>query len=111
MYGDYELVIDLNDQGYVVVDAYGQVLEIRVKGRVEYYSDFNDYEAGKIRRIGNISFSYYSGFNDYETGKIKQIGTNRYIYYSGHESRKSPGALKSGERSFESGGIHFRFRR
>ncbi|MFI3262244.1 MAG: hypothetical protein R3Y26_04985 [Rikenellaceae bacterium] len=86
-------VVTVEGLGEVVVDTYGNVVRVVDRDnadydtsyndvRYEYYSNFNSYEAGKIKSIGNVVFTYYSNFNDYEAAKIKTIAGKSVKYYS-----------------------------
>ncbi len=94
IYGKFEVMVDLEDGGYAVVNMYGDILEIDTQAFIDYYSDFWSYEAGKVKRIGNVSFSYYSDFWSYESGKKKSIGNVGFQYYSDFWSYEA-GKVKS----------------
>lgn len=82
-YGRIAIAVEVENSGCVIFDTYGNILDvIKMNGLPEFYSDFNDYEAGKIRKIDGVRFTYYSDFYDYEAGKIKSIGNIRFTYYS-----------------------------
>lgn len=81
--------VSVEGLGEVIVNRYGDIVEIITSERLnrwgaehKYYSDFNSYEAGKIKSIGDVKFTYYSNFNSYESGKIKTIGDIKFTYYS-----------------------------
>ncbi len=81
--------VSIDGLGEVIIDSYGNVVGIvnsydYSEGDVkyEYYSNFNSYEAGKIKSIGAVSFTYYSNFNKYEAGKIKTVAGVSVQYYS-----------------------------
>lgn len=130
IYGKVLVAIEVDCGSCVIIDTCGNILDIiemdrlteyyssfndyeagRVKTmagvKFTYYSDFNDYEAGKVKRIGEVEFSYYSNFNDYETGKLKSIGNHQYTYFSKFDGDHTVGRLKSGNRRFTIKGITF----
>lgn len=82
LYGNFVVKVRIGDQGYISINQRGRVVETNMQENLHYYSDFNDYEAGKVKKVGDIDFSYYSGFNDYEKGKLKKIGDISFSYYS-----------------------------
>ena len=107
IYGKFEVMVDLEDGGYAVVNMYGDILEIDTQAFIDYYSDFWSYEAGKVKSIGRTQFSYYSDFNDWECGKLKSIGGNRYSYVPSYNGRRGSTPV-SGRLKVEDGGIAFR---
>ena len=73
---------------HVYLDGYGNLLfELNDYGSVHYYDSYDDddYERGKIKRIGDTYFYYY-GYDDesYEEGKLKRIADS-YVYYYGYD--------------------------
>lgn len=48
--GDYAVVVQIPNQGSVTVDSSGRILEIHLAGEIDYYSDFNSYEAERSRK-------------------------------------------------------------
>lgn len=92
--------VSVEGLGEVIVDAYGNVVRVirdkDLDGNVEYeyYSNFHDHEAGKIKRIGSHLFTYYSSFHDYEAGKIKSIAGTNVKYHSKFNNYES-GKIKS----------------
>ena len=83
---------------HVYLDAYGNVLfELNDYGSVYYYDSYDDddYERGKIKRIGDTYFYYY-GYDDdsYEKGKIKRIGDYWFYYYGYDDDSYEEGKLK-----------------
>lgn len=93
--GRAQIVVEVKRDGWVVLDLYGKIIDIvGLDGFTEFYSDFFDHEAGKIKSIDGVKFQYYSDFYDYESGKIKQIGSISFKYYSDFYAYES-GKLKS----------------
>lgn len=80
MFGNYELTVRVGTDQYVTVDQYGQISYINIDGSWSFYDDFWAYQAGKVKRIGNVEFSYYDDFWDYKAGKIKKIGEVSFSY-------------------------------
>lgn len=100
LYGNFVVKVRVGTQGYISINQRGRVVETNMQGELEYYSDFNDYEAGKVKKAGNIEFSYYSGFNDYEKGKVKRIGNTYFTYYSAFNSYEVGRVKKIGNVDF-----------
>ncbi|MFI3304465.1 MAG: hypothetical protein SNF68_08540 [Rikenellaceae bacterium] len=87
--------------GEVIIDTYGNIERVIIGDddddrdvKYEYYSNFNSYEAGKIKSIGAVSFTYYSNFNKYEAGKVKTVAGTNFIYYSDFNDYEA-GKIKS----------------
>ncbi len=96
-FGDLLLEVALPKGGYILLDQFGRVSEMSSDGlRVERYSKFHHYEAGKIKSIEGLKFTYYSDFNDYESGRIKSIGDVKFKYHSAYHSYKTGKIQKIG---------------
>lgn len=81
--GAFHLIVQVSPTTRIIMNDQGEMLDLDTdEGEVSYYSDFHDYEAGKIESLGQTRFSYYSDFHDYEAGKVKQIGNIHFAYYS-----------------------------
>lgn len=98
--GNFEIIIDIDGKGSVIINPYGDILDIYIDGEAYYYSDFNDYEADKVKRIGNVNFSYYTDFNNYEARKIKRIGSINFVYYSDFNNYEAGKIKMVGNTSF-----------
>ncbi len=102
------LGVTIGGVGEVVVDTHGNIKNIVLNDKFnnsaidnEYYSDYNSYEAGKIKSIGDVKFTYYSDFNSYEAGKIKSIGNITFTYYSKFNSYEAAKIKSVGGKSIK----------
>ncbi len=82
IYGKFYVTVDVGNGYFVVVDMYGSIQHTNLNRDITYYSDFYDYEAGKVKSACGVPFQYYSDFYSYENGKIKKIGNVTFSYYS-----------------------------
>ncbi|MFI3280456.1 MAG: hypothetical protein R3Y44_00635 [Rikenellaceae bacterium] len=93
--GQIYIEVALPNNGFVIMDQYGSVKRMYAPElRVDRYSDFRSYEAGKIEQIGDLKFKYHSDFWDYESGKLASIGDIKFEYYSNFRDSES-GKIKS----------------
>ncbi len=91
VYGDFEVIVRVNDDSYVSVDQSGEIIDTDIEGKTWYYS------SGKVEQIGGTKFWYYP------SGKIEQIGSARFYY-------DSSGRLEQGSRNISDNGIVFRMK-
>ncbi len=82
VFGNYELTVKVGNGQYVIVDAYGQLLYVDIVGNWSYYDDFWPYQAGKVKKIGDVGFEYNNDFWDYKAGKLKKIGAISFDYHN-----------------------------
>lgn len=54
---------------------------IPLNGEISFYDDFHDYNSGKLRSVGNVTFKYSDGFKTYLKGKVEQIGNLKITYF------------------------------
>ncbi len=94
VYGKCVIQVHLGDGDYALIDEYGGIRRLDTEKDVKFYSDFHDYESGKIKEVGDIDFKYYSNFHDYNSGKIKSIRRIKFDYYSDFHDYES-GKIKS----------------
>ena len=94
VYGNSLIQVHLGDGDYALIDEYGDIKRLDTGKEVEFYSDFHDYESGKLKKVGDIDFKYYSDFHDYNSGKIKAIRRTKFEYYSDFQDYEA-GKLKS----------------
>lgn len=55
LYGNFVVEVRVGTQGYISINQRGRVVETNMQGELEYYSDFNDYEAGKVKKQGILN--------------------------------------------------------
>lgn len=99
LFGDFTVTVRVDD-GYVILNSKGRIIDMRIHGNRDYYSDFYSYEAGKIKSVGGVRFTYYSDFYSYESGKIKSIGDINFSYYSDFNDYESGKLKKIGDIAF-----------
>lgn len=100
LHGSFEITIGIDDIGSITIDAHGKILNSELYGDHKYYSDFNDYEEGKIMKVAHVNFSYYPNRNAHEAGKIKQIGSITFSYHSGAGSHADGKIKQIGDVTF-----------
>lgn len=98
--GEFTVTVKVGEAGFIIVNSKGRIIDMRLHGNRDYYSDFHDYEAGKIKSIGGVRFTYYSDFYSYESGKIKSIGDINFSYYSDFFDYESGKLKKIGDTAF-----------
>ncbi len=88
--GEMLISVELPGRNFIVVDQRGEVYDVEAIGLyVDHYSNFHQYNAGKIKKVGDVEFEYYSDFYDYNTGKIKRIGSVDFSYHSNFHDYKA----------------------
>lgn len=61
---------------------------------LDYYNNFHDWEAGKLKSVNNMGIEYYDAFNSLFTGRLKRLGNVEITYYDQFHAEKS-GKIKS----------------
>lgn len=101
LHGKAVLDIRVGNSGRLILSMDGNVIDVfGLRGEVRYYSDFNNYEAGKIKEIDGVQFTYHSDFYDYQAGKIKSVGDLKFSYYSSFYDYESGKVKAIGDAQF-----------
>jgi hypothetical protein len=85
--------------GWITYDSdsdidYHNPESISLNREITYYNDFQDYNSGKLKSVGDVTFKYNDGFKTYLKGKLDQIGNLKITYYDDFHPYQS-GKIKS----------------